>query len=84
MSANGFAFLAELNLHIPGRLFANSCCPDKDLVFLASRLGGTDRMSLWNLTQGTKIWEADAGDGTNKYRVEGIAWSPDGLSVAII
>jgi len=81
MSTTAFTSLANIRLSSPSRLFENSCCPDKDLIVLFSRLGGTDRMSLWNYNQGLRIWETDIGDGNSSCHVVGIAWSPDGQSV---
>ncbi|KAF8973944.1 anaphase-promoting complex, cyclosome, subunit 4-domain-containing protein [Flammula alnicola] len=82
MATNAFTSLANIRLHLPGRLVPNSCCPDKDLVLLFSRLGGTDRMSLWSSNQGSKIWETDVGDGDDNRHVVGIAWSPDVLTTS--
>ncbi|KAF9526443.1 anaphase-promoting complex, cyclosome, subunit 4-domain-containing protein [Crepidotus variabilis] len=62
MSTNAFASLATARLAAQSRAYANSCCPDKDLIILFSRLGGSDRMSLWSLNQGSKKWEVDVGD----------------------
>ena len=74
MQTNAFASLAVLQLTSPSRLLPSSCCPDKDLLIIISRLGGQDRISLWNSTQGTKTWEVDIGAA-----VVDIAWSPDGM-----
>ncbi|KAF8203639.1 anaphase-promoting complex, cyclosome, subunit 4-domain-containing protein [Pholiota molesta] len=82
MSTNSFSSLANIHLHLPARLSPNSCCPDKDLIVLFSRLGGTDRMSLWSSNQGSRIWEVDVGDG-NCHAVD-ISWSPDGQSIAVM
>ncbi|KAF9481412.1 hypothetical protein BDN70DRAFT_876389 [Pholiota conissans] len=82
MATNAFSSLANIRLHLPARLVANSCCPDKDLVVLFSRLGGTDRMSLWSSNQGSRIWEVDVGDGN--CHAAGISWSPDGQSIAVM
>ena len=76
--SNSFISLANIRLPSPSRLLENACCPDKDLVVLFSRLGGADRMSLWNSNQGSKVWEADIGTDTSSH-VVGIAWSPDGM-----
>jgi len=80
MSNNSFTVLANTRLSTQSRLYANSCCPDKDLIVLFSRLGGNDRMSLWNITQGTKKWETDIGDSNTSCTALAIAWSPDGKS----
>lgn len=80
MSNNSFTVLANTRLSTQSRLYPNSCCPDKDLIVLFSRLGGNDRMSLWNITQGTKKWETDIGDGNASCIALAIAWSPDGRS----
>ncbi|KAG6899924.1 hypothetical protein C0993_005314 [Termitomyces sp. T159_Od127] len=45
------------------RLLASACCPDKDLIVLISRLGGRDRLGLWNYSHGSKVWEVDVGVG---------------------
>lgn len=41
-------------------------------------------MSLWNLNQGSKIWETDVGTGSGNCTVSGIAWSPDGMLAVFI
>ncbi|KAF8807426.1 hypothetical protein BYT27DRAFT_7099450 [Phlegmacium glaucopus] len=82
--SNSFISLANIRLPSPSRLFENACCPDKDLVVLFSRLGGADRMSLWNSNQGSRLWEADVGTNNTSSHVVGIAWSPDGQSIAVI
>ncbi|KAG6857580.1 hypothetical protein H0H87_000179 [Tephrocybe sp. NHM501043] len=58
---------------------------DKDLVALISRLGGRDRLGLWNYSHGTKVWEVDVGlgDENTVTDIVGIAWSPDGQSIVI-
>jgi WD40 repeat protein len=78
--SNSFISLANIRLPSPSRLLENACCPDKDLVVLFSRLGGADRMSLWNSNQGSRVWEADIGTDNTSSHVVGIAWSPDGMS----
>ena len=78
--SNSFIPLANIRLPSPSRLLKNACCPDKDLVVLFSRLGGADRMSLWNSNQGSRVWEADIGTDNTSSHVVGIAWSPDGMS----
>ena len=78
--SNSFISLANIRLPSPSRLLENACCPDKDLVVLFSRLGGADRMSLWNSNQGSRVWEADIGTDNISSHVVGIAWSPDGMS----
>lgn len=77
---DAFSPLAVLQIPSPSRLLASSCCPDKDLVVLVSRLGGEDRLSLWNYNHGSKIWEVEAGcaNGTNVAEIVNLAWSPDG------
>ncbi|KAF8872130.1 anaphase-promoting complex, cyclosome, subunit 4-domain-containing protein [Gymnopilus junonius] len=85
MSPNSFIPLASFRLPSPSRLVANSCCPEKDLVVLFSRLGGTDIMSLWNISQGSRIWEVGVSEGSvNNSQATGVAWSPDGQSIAVI
>jgi anaphase-promoting complex subunit 4 len=83
MQTNAFASLAVLQFSSPCRLLSSSCCPDKDLLILISRLGGQDRVSLWNSTQGAKIWEVDIGDENSGATVVDIAWSPDGMGRCI-
>ncbi|PFH54494.1 hypothetical protein AMATHDRAFT_134140 [Amanita thiersii Skay4041] len=78
MQTNAFTALAVLQLPSQSRLLCSSCCPDKDLLLLISRLGGQDRVSLWNSTQGTKTWEVDIGDENSGATVVDVAWSPDG------
>lgn len=78
--SNSFISLTNIRLPSPSRLLENACCPDKDLVVLFSRLGGADRMSLWNSNQGSRVWEADIGTDNTSSHVVGIAWSPDGMS----
>ncbi|KAF8626547.1 hypothetical protein AX15_004849 [Amanita polypyramis BW_CC] len=84
MQTNAFASLAVVQLTSPSRLLPSSCCPDKDLLLLISRLGGQDRISLWNSTQGAKTWEVDIGDENSGATVVDVAWSPDGQSIAVI
>ncbi|KAJ7181678.1 anaphase-promoting complex, cyclosome, subunit 4-domain-containing protein [Mycena crocata] len=81
---DSFASLASVHVG-PSvcRLLASACCPDKDLLVLVSRLGGRDRMSLWKM-QGSKTWEVDVGnDDTVSEQIVGLAWSPDGQSIAV-
>jgi hypothetical protein len=78
MPTNSFTVLANARLATQSRVYLNSCCPDKDLVILFSRLGGNDRMSLWNINQGTKKWETDIGDSEASLTAVAMAWSPDG------
>ncbi|KAJ3750355.1 anaphase-promoting complex, cyclosome, subunit 4-domain-containing protein [Lentinula detonsa] len=80
MNSNDFASLATVQLSSPSRLLVSACCPDKDLLVIITRLGGHDRMSLWKM-QGSKTWEVDVS--TNSERIVGIAWSPDGRTIAV-
>ena len=81
METNAFASLAVFKLPSTCRLLASSCCPDKDLVVLISRLGGKDRISLWKI-QGSKKWEVDVGtDESKSEEVVGLTWSPDGMII---
>ncbi|KAJ4484101.1 anaphase-promoting complex, cyclosome, subunit 4-domain-containing protein [Lentinula lateritia] len=80
MNSNDFASLAAVQLPLSSRLLASACCPDKDLLVLVTRLGGHDRMSLWKM-QGSKTWEIDVS--TSSERIVGVAWSPDGQSIAV-
>lgn len=41
-------------------------------------------MGLWNSNQGSRIWETDVGDGNGSCHVVGIAWSPNGQSIAVL
>ncbi|KAF7784333.1 hypothetical protein Agabi119p4_498 [Agaricus bisporus var. burnettii] len=84
MSTTAFNTLATFQLPTPCRILPTSCCLDKDLVLLISRLGSLDRISLWNTTQGTKIWEVEVGEDANDTHVVDLAWSPDGQSVAVL
>ena len=77
--SSSFISLANIRLPLASRLFENACCPDKDLAVLFSRLGGADRMSLWNSSQGSRVWEIDVGTDNTISHVVGIAWSPDGM-----
>lgn len=79
MSTTAFNTLATFQLPTPCRILPTSCCLDKDLVLLISRLGSLDRISLWNTTQGTKIWEVEVGEDANDTHVVDLAWSPDGM-----
>ena len=82
--SNSFTVLATARLAAQSRVYSNSCCPDKDLVLLFSRLGGNDRMSLWNINQGTKKWETDIGDGdATGFTAVAMAWGPDGQTIAV-
>jgi len=47
---------------------------------LISRLGSLDRVSLWNTTQGSKIWEVEVGEDMDNSYILDLAWSPDGMS----
>ncbi|KZS92983.1 hypothetical protein SISNIDRAFT_92439 [Sistotremastrum niveocremeum HHB9708] len=79
----GFERLATLHLPNPSRLLPFSCCPDKDLVVVVSRLGIKDRLSLWKL-QGTKKWDVEVDQGLpGSEEVVGLAWSPDGQSIIV-
>jgi anaphase-promoting complex subunit 4 len=81
METNAFASLAVFKLPSTYRLLASSCCPDKDLIVLVSRIGGKDRISLWKI-QGSKKWEVDVGTDENRSEeVVDLTWSPDGIMV---
>lgn len=78
MESNAFASLSTLRLSSPCRLLSSTCCPDKDLIVLISRLGGRDKLSLWKL-QGSKKWEVDVGeDDDTSTTVTALVWSPSG------
>ena len=77
-TTNVFSALPVAHLTSPGRLLSTSCCPDKDLVVVLSRLGGTDRMSLWNISQGLKVWDVDVSEKNGPTHVVGLVWSPNG------
>lgn len=79
METNAFAPLGVLQIPYPARLLTSACCIDKDLVALISRLGGQDRLSLWNYTHGYKVWEVGVGGADETIaEIIGLAWSPDG------
>jgi len=78
MESNPFPALANAYLKNPSRILPESICPDKDLVLLFSKTGGVDRISLWNLSQGSNIWDADLGAKSSAAEVVGLSWSPDG------
>lgn len=78
MSTTTFNTLATFQIPSSCRILPASCCLDKDLVVLISRLGSLDRISLWNTTQGTKIWEVEVGGDVHSTHVVDLAWSPDG------
>ncbi|KAF9015181.1 anaphase-promoting complex, cyclosome, subunit 4-domain-containing protein [Cyathus striatus] len=84
MGSTAFTPLQLVHLSSPGRLLPSSCCPDKDLFVILSRLGGVDRISLWNSTSGARIWEIDLGDEDNNSYVAGLAWSPDNQTIALV
>ncbi|KXN90006.1 hypothetical protein AN958_05011 [Leucoagaricus sp. SymC.cos] len=84
MSTTAFNTLATFQVPTPCRILPSSCCLDKDLVILISRLGSLDRISLWNTTQGTKIWEVEVGEDADSAYIVDLAWSPDGQSVAVL
>jgi anaphase-promoting complex subunit 4 len=76
---NQFTCLGTLHLPSQSRLLSSACCPDKDLVVLISRLAGQECLSLWNYSQGTKIWEVNLeGDEGESTEVVDAVWSPDG------
>ncbi|CCM01973.1 uncharacterized protein FIBRA_04046 [Fibroporia radiculosa] len=83
MSSNPFIPLATIQLPSPARLLPSSWCPDKDLLVVITQLGGKDRLSLWKM-QGSKKWEVgfDSDITTATDEIVGIAWSPDGQSIA--
>lgn len=78
METTNFSTLGAWDLITPYRMLSKSCCTDKDLLVLVSRLGGRDRLSLWKM-QGSKAWEVDVGleEATNVDIID-VAWSPDG------
>jgi anaphase-promoting complex subunit 4 len=81
METLAFTSLGLLQLPSPSRLLSSACCPDKDLVVIISRLGGHDRMSLWNYSHGSRVWEIDfssIADGPVT-EIVALAWSPDGM-----
>ncbi|KAG6879286.1 hypothetical protein C0992_003890 [Termitomyces sp. T32_za158] len=83
---NSFSALGVLQTPPSTRLLASACCPDKDLIVLISRLGGRDRLGLWNYSHGSKVWEVDVGVGDESTVVDivDIAWSPDGQLIAAV
>lgn len=84
MNGDAFSSLALIQLPSPSRILNASCCPDKDLVLLISRIGGQDRMSLWKV-QGQKKWDVNVGaEASESEHIVGIAWSPDGMLTSII
>lgn len=78
VKSNAYPPLANVQIPVSSRVLSVSCCPDKDLLLLVSRLGGLDRISLWHSNSGAKVWEADLGGEGATVEVQGIAWSPDG------
>ncbi|KAF5370216.1 hypothetical protein D9615_010061 [Tricholomella constricta] len=86
MEASTLSPLSLLQFPSSTRLLTSACCPDKDLVVLISRLGGRDRLSLWNYSHGSKAWEVDVGVGDESVLAEitGLAWSPDGQTIAVV
>jgi len=80
METTAFAPLGLLQFPSPSKLLTSACCPDKDLVAVVSRLGGQNRLSIWNYNNGSKVWEVgvDATD-ENGAEIVGLAWSPDGM-----
>jgi len=82
MESLAFASLGVLHLPSPSRLLSSACCPDKDLVVVIARLGSHDRMSLWNYSHGSRVWEIDvnSADDNTVTEVVGLAWSPDGIN----
>lgn len=82
MDCDSFASLATFKLPSPSRLVASACCPDKDLVVLIARLGGRDRISLWKV-QGSRKWEVDIATDDVPATVAGLAWHPDGQTIAV-
>ena len=71
--------LAFVRLQSKSRLLPSACCPDKDLVLIVSRVGTSDKMSLWKM-QGSKRWEVEVsrGDTNEEQQITAVAWSPDG------
>ncbi|KAI6031817.1 anaphase-promoting complex, cyclosome, subunit 4-domain-containing protein [Pisolithus microcarpus] len=83
MDCDSFASLATFKLPSPCRLVVSACCPDKDLVVLIARLGGRDRISLWKV-QGSRKWEVDIATDDVPATVAGLAWHPDGQTIAVV
>lgn len=83
--SSSFSALGVLQTPPSTRLLVSACCPDKDLIVLISRLGGRDRLGLWNYTHGSKIWEVDVGVGDESTVIDivDIAWSPDGMFLVL-
>ena len=81
MPTTSFNTLADFQTPAPCRILSSSCCLDKDLVILISRLGSLDRVSLWNITQGSKIWEVEVGEDMDNTSIVDLAWSPDGMYI---
>ncbi|GLB36171.1 putative DEAD-domain-containing protein [Lyophyllum shimeji] len=48
--------------------------------------GGRDRLSLWNYSHGSKVWEVDVGAAYENGATDivGLAWSPDGRTIAVV
>ncbi|KAG5722502.1 ATP-dependent RNA helicase DRS1 [Termitomyces sp. T112] len=85
-ATRSFSALGVLQTPPSTRLLPSACCPDKDLIVLISRLGGRDRLGLWNYSHGSKIWEVDGGVGDENTVIDivDIAWSPDGQSIVAV
>lgn len=78
MAAQAFSSWATLQLPPGARLLPSSCCPDKDLVVIVSKLGSKDQISLWKM-QGTKKWEVVVDTGNpHPEEVVDLAWSSNG------
>lgn len=84
LAMDNSAFPLHSSIHLPShsRILRQSCCPDKDLVVLFSRMGGLERITMYNYQNGTKIWDADVGDeaSSTSTHVVDLCWSPDGAS----
>src|ERR1700761_2718985 len=75
----GFEIMGSFVLPHSSRLLRASCCPDKDLMALVSKVGSKDHLSLWEL-QGSKKWQIELHKGLpTPEEVTALAWSPDGI-----
>lgn len=79
MAARTLSSWATFQLPPGARLLPSSCCSDKDLDVIVSKLGNKDQISLRKM-QGTKKWEVvvDTGD-PHPEEVVNLAWSSNGV-----
>ncbi|KAJ3554550.1 hypothetical protein NM688_g3049 [Phlebia brevispora] len=84
MDSQAFKTCSTVKFSSAARLLPSSWCPDKDLVLVVTNVAGKDRLALWPREGGRKMWEVDINrEASEGSEVTGVAWSPDGLHIAV-